>query len=142
MRSWDGVVTRGLEAVNPVVCSAKISETTLEATYGKEVNIQSSGNISGGHSSSKHANCLLVTLVALRCATKLHILEWLFIVPSIRCTCVTIMFFNQHLAMPHLSGGWIILAKRNAHKQGFEQICPLNQREIGCLTTQKNSGIS
>jgi hypothetical protein len=27
-----------------------------------------------------------------------------------RCTCVMIMLFNQLLDMPHLSGGWIILA--------------------------------
>ena len=45
------------------------------------------------------------------CLTKLHILEWSFIAPSTRCTCVMIMLFNQLLDIPHLSGGWIILAK-------------------------------
>ena len=45
------------------------------------------------------------TSVALCCVTKYHILEWLFIVPSTRCTCVMIMLFNQLLDMPHLSGG-------------------------------------
>ena len=34
-----------------------------------------------------------------------------FIFPSTRCTCVMIMLFNQLLDMPHLAGGWIILAK-------------------------------
>jgi hypothetical protein len=43
--------------------------------------------------------------------TKRHILEWPFIAPSTRCTFVMIMLFNQLLHMPHLSGGWIILAK-------------------------------
>jgi hypothetical protein len=32
-------------------------------------------------------------------------------VPSTECTCVMITLFNQLLTMPHLSGGWIILAK-------------------------------
>ena len=60
------------------------------------------------------ANCThpqLETSVALCCVTKLHILEWFYIVPSTRCTCVIIMMFNQILYMPHLSGGQIILAK-------------------------------
>ncbi|KAL0153133.1 hypothetical protein M9458_051554, partial [Cirrhinus mrigala] len=33
---------------------------------------------------------------------KLHILEWPFIVASLRLTCAIIMLFNQHLDMPHL----------------------------------------
>ena len=51
------------------------------------------------------------TSVALCRVTKLHILKWPFIVPSTRCTCVMIMQFNQLLDKPHVSGGWIILAK-------------------------------
>ena len=35
------------------------SETTLEATYGREINIKLSGNSSGGHSCSQHANSTL-----------------------------------------------------------------------------------
>jgi hypothetical protein len=54
--------------------------------------------------------------VALCCLTKLHILEWHFIVPNTRCTCVIIMLFNQLLDMPHLSGGWILLTKRHVNK--------------------------
>ncbi len=42
---------------------------------------------------------------------KLHILEWPFIVASLRHTCAIIMLSNRHLDMPHLSGGWIISAK-------------------------------
>ncbi len=40
---------------------------------------------------------------------KLHILEWPFIVTSLRHTCAIIMPSNQHLDTPHLWGGWIIL---------------------------------
>ncbi len=36
---------------------------------------------------------------------KLHILEWPFIVASLRHTCAIIMLSNQHLDMPHLWGG-------------------------------------
>ncbi len=33
---------------------------------------------------------------------KLHILEWSFIVASLRHTCAIIMLSNQHLVMPHM----------------------------------------
>ncbi len=42
---------------------------------------------------------------------KLHILEWPFIVASLRHTCAIIMLSNQHLDMPHLWGGCIFSAK-------------------------------
>ncbi len=42
---------------------------------------------------------------------KLHILEWPFIVASLRHTCAIIMLSNQHLDIPHLWGGWNISAK-------------------------------
>ncbi len=42
---------------------------------------------------------------------KLHILEWSFIVASLRHTCAIIMLSNQHIDMPHLWGGWIISSK-------------------------------
>ncbi len=51
------------------------------------------------------------TSVALCCVIKLHILEWPFIVASLRHTCAIIMLSNQHLDMPHLWGGWIISEK-------------------------------
>ncbi len=45
--------------VRPVGCTAKFSETPLETAYGREINIQLTGNISGGHFCSQHANCTL-----------------------------------------------------------------------------------
>ena len=80
----------------------------------KKKYIKLSGNTSVEHSCSHHANYTLPqpeTSVVLCCVTQLHILEWPFIVPSTRCTCVIIMLFYQLLDMPHLSGGWIIVAK-------------------------------
>jgi hypothetical protein len=56
--------------------TAKFSKWMLEAAYGREINIQVSGNSSGGHSCSQHANCMLPQLetpVALHCLTKPHI---------------------------------------------------------------------
>jgi hypothetical protein len=61
----------------PVGHTAKISKMTLKA-YGCEINIQLSGNSSGGHSCSLHANCSLTskleTSVAMCCVTNQHIL--------------------------------------------------------------------
>ncbi len=94
--------------------TAKFSETPLETAYGREMNIQFTGNRSGGHSCSLHANCMLPQNLRhlWHCAViKLHILEWPFIVASLRYTCAIIMLSNQHLDMPHLWGGWIISAK-------------------------------
>ncbi len=56
---------------------------------------------------------------------KLQILEWLFIVASLRHTCAIIMLSNQHLDMPHLWGGWIISAKEK---------CSLTQIETDLWT--------
>ena len=125
-RSWDGVVLR------PVRHIAKFFKTTL-AACGREINFSLSGNSSVGHSCSQHANCTLPQLetsVALRCVTKLHILEWPFIVPSTRCSCVMmiiILLFNQLLDMPHLSDGWIILEKEKC------SLTVTNLREISFL---------
>ena len=46
-----------------------------------------------------------VSMPIAHSVTKLHILDWSFIVPSRRCTCTMIMLFNHLLDMPHLSGG-------------------------------------
>ncbi len=45
--------------VRPVGCTAKFSEMPLEMVYGRDMNIQFTGNSSGGHSGSQHANCTL-----------------------------------------------------------------------------------
>ncbi len=41
--------------------------------------------------------CSSAASVALCCVIKLHILEWPFIVVSLRYTCAIIMLSNQHL---------------------------------------------
>lgn len=43
---------------------------------------------------------------------KLHISEWPFNVTNPKHTCAIIL--NQHLYMPHLSGGCFILQRRSA----------------------------
>ncbi len=76
--------------LGPVGCITKFSETTLEMASGSEVNIQFTGNGSGGHSCSQHANCILpqnLTAEALCYAIKVHILEWPFMVTSARHAC-------------------------------------------------------
>ncbi len=45
--------------VRPVGCTTKLSKTPLEMAYGREMNIQFTGNSSCGHSCSQHANCTL-----------------------------------------------------------------------------------
>ncbi len=54
---WCGYT--GSAVVRPVGCTAKFSEMPLETAYVREINIQFTGNSSGGHSSSQYANCTL-----------------------------------------------------------------------------------
>ncbi len=92
--------------VKPVGCTGKFSETPLETAYGREMNIQFTGNSSGGHSCSQHANCTLPQNMCDICGIvlcdKTAILEWPFIVARLRHTCAIIMLSNQHLDMPLL----------------------------------------
>jgi hypothetical protein len=108
--------------VRPVGYTAKFSKTTLEAANGREMNIQFSGNSSCGHSCRQHANSTLPQNLRRLCycdVRKLHILERPLIVLSTRCTCVMSMLFNQLLDTPHLSGGWITLAKSKCSLTGM-----------------------
>ena len=57
--------------------------------------------------------------MALCCVTKLHILEWPFIVLSTSYTCVVILLFNQFLDITDLSGEWIILENEKCSLTGM-----------------------
>ncbi len=69
--------------VRPDGCTAKFNEPPLEMAYGREMNIQFTGNSSGGHSCCQHDKCTLL-------------------VASLRQTYAIIMLSNKHLDMPHL----------------------------------------
>lgn len=72
--------------------------------------IQLMGNSSGGYSAASTPITSSLNLRQLcHCVIKRCMLECLFIINSLKHTCTLIMLFNQHLYLPHLSGGWIIL---------------------------------
>ena len=87
--------------VRPIECTAKFSEMHSETTYGREMNFQFMGSSSRGHANSTLPQNLQ-QLWALRCVIKLYILEWPFIMASLRHTCAIIILSNQHLDIPHL----------------------------------------
>jgi hypothetical protein len=76
-----------------------------------------------------HTPSKLESSVALCCVTKLYILEWPFIVPRTRCTCVMTMMFNQLLDITHLSDGWIILTNVKCSLTGmYTHLCTTFKR--------------
>jgi hypothetical protein len=100
--------------VRPVARIAKFSKTTLVAAYGREINIKFSGNSSGGHSCSQHANCTLpqlATTVALCLCNKTSHFRVAFNVPGTRLSCCLVIFLIYHTCqVDELS-----CQRRNAH---------------------------
>jgi hypothetical protein len=91
---------------------------SLEVTYDNVMFISLSGDSSGGHSCSQNANSTLPHLG--HCVvSKLHILEWPFIVPNTRGTYVMILLFNQLLDNPSTCQVWHILAKGKCSLTGM-----------------------
>ena len=109
--------------VRPVGHTAKFSKTTLDAAYGREISIKLSGNSSGGHSGSQHANYnlpQLETAVALCCDKTAHFSGLFCCCPQHKVHLRNYhAVLNQLLDMPHLSGGWIILAKEKCSLTGM-----------------------
>lgn len=73
----------------PVGCTPSFCETTFEAAYGGKMNIQFTGNNSGGHYYSYQANCTFPHVWHLWfcvCIKELHILECPLIVTTPRHT--------------------------------------------------------
>ena len=70
---WHGYTWSAV--VRPVGRPAKLSKTMLDVANGREIRISLSGNSSGGHSCSQHANCTLPQNMALCCLTILHFLD-------------------------------------------------------------------
>jgi hypothetical protein len=102
--------------VRPFGCTANSRKTTLDVAYGREMNIQLSGNSSGGHSSGQHANSMLPQLetsVALCCLTSFNF-SGLLLSTAQGAPVVMILPFNQLLGKPHLSGR-VSWQRRNAH---------------------------
>lgn len=99
-------------------CTVKWSGTTLTAAgtvHAQQLQWTFLQPACRPHIPSKHA-----TSEALSCVKILHIVEW----PFIRCTCLKIMLFNEYIDMPHLLGGWIVLAKERCSPAWiFSQIC-------------------
>ncbi len=100
--------------VRPVGCNAKFLKRIWRRAYGREMNIHFHGQhlwwtfLQSACQVHAPSNCDICGIVL---CDKLHILEWPFIVASLRHTCAIIMLSNQHLDIPHLWGGWITSGK-------------------------------
>ncbi len=121
-RSWAGVVTRGLRLWGQL----DVLPNSLK--YLWRWLMVDKWSFSSWATGLVDIPAVSMPIARLCCVIKLHILEWPFIVTSLRHTCAIIMLSNQHLDMPHLWGGWIILAKE---KCSLRQICEQYLREIG-----------
>ncbi len=112
-RSWADVVTRGLRLWGRL----DVLPNSLKRLW-RRLMVDNEHSIHGQQlwwtflqsGCQLHAPSKLAASVALCCVIKPHILDWSFIVASLRHTCAIIMLSNQHLDMPHLWGGW-----RSAH---------------------------
>jgi len=76
----------------------------MEKTYGRidafELTMAVLGE--GPAKGQLHTPSKLAASVALCCVINLHIIEWHFIVASLRDTCAIIILSNQHLDVSHL----------------------------------------
>jgi len=83
----------------------KFTETPLEMAYGREINIQFTATaLVDIPAVSMPIARTLKTCDICGNVIKLHILEWPFVVASLRHTCAIIMLSNQHLGM---TVGWM-----------------------------------
>ena len=69
-------------------------------SYGKQINIKLSGNSSGEHSCSQHANCMVPQNLRHMWHCIMCTFQWPLIFPSTRCICVLIRLFNPLLDIP------------------------------------------
>ena len=103
--------------VRPVRRTAKFSKMTLEAAYGREINIKFSDIPTDSMQIAR--SFIIRDICGIVLCDKTAHFRVAFIVPSTRCTCILIMRFNQLIDMPHLSGGWIILANEKCSLKGM-----------------------
>ncbi len=70
--------------VRPVGFTAKFCETPLKTAYGREMNIQFTGNSSGGHSCSQQKRCVYIFG---QCISKYHIrVKYRNVQPTLCCS--------------------------------------------------------
>ncbi len=113
-RSWAGVITRGLRLWGRLDVLPNSLKRLWRRLMVEKMNIQFTATALvdiPAVSMLIARSSKLATSVALCCVIKMHILEWPFIVASLRHTCAIIMLSNQHLDMPNLWGGMDYLGK-------------------------------